>query len=112
MLGEFRAAKWSISACIRLQPTPWFCAVGSTEIGPMPANRRALIGEVAADDPASILGYDAIKTRIGEQHRQQAGRNFNGRKARWKIVTLGEGLECPIENDATRGGVCGCCRTN
>jgi hypothetical protein len=78
----------------------------------MPANRRALIGEVAADDPASILGYDAIKTRIGEQHRQQAGRNFNGRKARWKIVTLGEGLECPIENDATRGGVCGCCRTN
>jgi len=37
MPGKFRAAKWSTTACIRLRPTPWFCTIRSTEIGPMPA---------------------------------------------------------------------------
>ena len=57
-------------------PTPRFCPVGSTVIGPSTVNSGSLIKEIAADDPAFVFSDDRVKARMSQQSRQQTARYF------------------------------------
>jgi len=60
---------------------------------PQPDDRRTFVDEIAADDPAVLLGDDAIETGIAAQLPQQTDRDVGIGEVGRKIMLRGDRLE-------------------
>jgi len=72
---------------------------------PDPGDWRALVGEIAADNPAAALSDDAVPAGNAQQHRQHAGGSLDRGEIGWEIVPLGQCRKGAIEDRAAGGGI-------